>query len=57
MVQIQWALIFILVLVSSGLVCGGMRAAECAEAIRIGALTQAWGSTPQVLYQANQLLR
>ena len=43
MVRMQWALVLVFVLVSSGLVFDGVRAVACAEPIRIGALTAAWG--------------
>ncbi len=56
MVRIKWVLVLVFALVSSGLVFGGVRAAECTEPIRIGALTPAWGPTPQVVGLRDGLL-
>jgi putative ABC transport system substrate-binding protein len=51
----QWALV--LALLGSGLVFGGVRAAACAEPIRIGVLTPAWGPPPQVVGLRDGLLK
>jgi putative ABC transport system substrate-binding protein len=43
-----WALAFILLLMSMGRLPRGLEAAERARPVRIGALTDSWGSTPHM---------
>src|SRR5215813_2273655 len=45
----QHAVMFVVLLVSSGLLLQGAHTAERARPLRIGALTASWGPTPQVI--------
>lgn len=57
MVRRQVTLVFILALLSSGRVFDGISAAAGAEPVRIGVLTQAWGSPPQAIGLRDGLLK
>src|SRR5262245_179135 len=51
-----WNMVLIMLLVSSALHSGDARAAERDRPIRIGALTESWGPTPQILALRDGLL-
>ena len=50
------SMVLIVLLVSSALLSGDTRAAERAHPIRIGALTESWGPTPQIIALRDGLL-
>jgi putative tryptophan/tyrosine transport system substrate-binding protein len=52
----QWYVILIMLLPSSGLVTGDVSAAERARPFLIGALTESWGPTPQMVGLRDGLL-
>ena len=50
------SMVLVVLLVSSALPSGDARAAERARPIRIGALTESWGTTPQIIALRDGLL-
>ena len=50
------SMVLVVLLVSSGLLSGDASAAERARPIRIGALTESWGPTPQIIALRDGLL-
>jgi hypothetical protein len=50
------SMVLVVLLVSSALLSGDARAAERARPIRIGALTESWGPTPQIIALRDGLL-
>ena len=53
---VLWSMVLVVLLVSSGLLIGDASAAERARPIRIGALTESWGPTPQIIALRDGLL-
>src|SRR5713101_3703264 len=52
----RWRIALVVLLVSSGLLTGGVGAGERAQPIKIGVLTSSWGPTPQVVGLRDGLL-
>ena len=53
---VLWSVVLVMLLVSSALRIGHAHAAERARPIRIGALTESWGPTPQIIALRDGLL-
>jgi hypothetical protein len=53
---VSWSMELVVLLVSSALLSGDASAAERAHPIRIGALTESWGPTPQIIALRDGLL-
>ena len=53
---VLWSMALVVLLLSSALLSGDASAAERARPIRIGALTESWGPTPQIIALRDGLL-